>query len=299
LYAVGSPDARSEVVVTANYKLTFDIVRHALVGHSVWLLVLGTRGINVWCAAGKGTFGTAELVHRLAAVKLDHIVSHRRLILPQLGAPGVAAHRVQKETGFRVVYGPIEIRDLAAFLAAQYTATPAMRRKTFTVRERLVLIPVELVGALKIVLLGAALFVLVSGLSGPGTFWANASGRGLFAALALACSAIGGAALVPALLPWLPGRAFSAKGLVVGSIVALALVGGVLGRPATAAQWLDAAAWLVIVPALHSFAAMNFTGASTFTSLSGVKKEMRYAVPLQVGAFGAGTLAWLTACFFI
>jgi hypothetical protein len=27
---------------------------------------------------------------------------------------------------------------------------------------------------------------------------------------------------------------------------------------------------------------MNFTGSSTFTSLSGVKKEMKTAVPLQI-----------------
>jgi hypothetical protein len=28
--------------------------------------------------------------------------------------------------------------------------------------------------------------------------------------------------------------------------------------------------------------AMNFTGSSTYTSLSGVKKEMRIAVPVQI-----------------
>jgi len=35
---------------------------------------------------------------------------------------------------------------------------------------------------------------------------------------------------------------------------------------------------------------MNFTGASTFTSLSGVKKEMKYALPLQIvlGIAGLG-----------
>jgi CO dehydrogenase/acetyl-CoA synthase gamma subunit (corrinoid Fe-S protein) len=69
--------------------------------------VLDTQGINVWCAAGKGTFGTDELVHRIEATQLHDVVRHRVLILPQLGAPGVAAHDVKKRSGFTIEYGPV------------------------------------------------------------------------------------------------------------------------------------------------------------------------------------------------
>ena len=55
LYAVGNPDAESEVIVTANFKMSFDRLRSQLTGRDFWILVLDTRGINVWCAAGKGT----------------------------------------------------------------------------------------------------------------------------------------------------------------------------------------------------------------------------------------------------
>jgi len=65
LHRIGKPTRESEVLVTANYKLTVDVVRRELKGLDAWLLVLDTRGVNVWCAAGKGTFGTAELVRRL------------------------------------------------------------------------------------------------------------------------------------------------------------------------------------------------------------------------------------------
>ena len=54
LYAIGNPDDTSPVLVTGNYKLTFDAVREALDGRDAWLLVVDSRGINVWCAAGKG-----------------------------------------------------------------------------------------------------------------------------------------------------------------------------------------------------------------------------------------------------
>jgi acetyl-CoA decarbonylase/synthase complex subunit gamma len=41
---------------------------------------------------------------------------------------------------------------------------------------------------------------------------------------------------------------------------------------------------------MASFLAMNFTGASTFTSLSGVVKEMKIALPLQIISAGLGIL---------
>ena len=50
---------------------------------------------------GKGTFGTDELVLRIEQANLGEVVRHRRLILPQLGAPGVAAHEVEERTTLR------------------------------------------------------------------------------------------------------------------------------------------------------------------------------------------------------
>ena len=98
LYAVGFPTQESDVFVTANYKLSFDALRKNLTGENGWILVLDTKGVNVWCAAGKGTFGTKELVNRIRIVSLEKVVNHKRLILPQLGATGVAAHKVKEET---------------------------------------------------------------------------------------------------------------------------------------------------------------------------------------------------------
>jgi len=89
LYAIGKPDGNSPVLVSANYKLTFDVLRKNLVGLDCRLLILDTKGVNVWCAAGKGTFGTDELVNRIQATGLSEVVTHKRLILPQLGASGV------------------------------------------------------------------------------------------------------------------------------------------------------------------------------------------------------------------
>jgi len=46
------------------------------------------------------------------------------------------------------------------------------------------------------------------------------------------------------------------------------------------------AAYLFLLPPLASFLAMNFTGSTTYTSLSGVVKEMWIAVPAQIISAG-------------
>ncbi|RJX20638.1 MAG: hypothetical protein C4563_06035, partial [Desulfobulbus sp.] len=90
LYCVGNAGPESPVLATANYKLSFDALRRELAGIDAWILVTDTRGINVWCAAGKGTFCADEIGLQVLRAKLDQVVRHRELILPQFGATGVA-----------------------------------------------------------------------------------------------------------------------------------------------------------------------------------------------------------------
>ena len=108
-----------------------------------WILVLDTKGVNVWCAAGKGTFGTKELVHQIKAYEIDKIISHKNIIVPQLGATGVAAHEVKSITGFHVIYGPVLAKDINAFVLAGLKATSGMRKIKFPLKERIKLIPVD------------------------------------------------------------------------------------------------------------------------------------------------------------
>jgi acetyl-CoA decarbonylase/synthase complex subunit gamma len=277
--------------------MSFDRLREALPGRDMWMLVLDTRGINVWCASGKGTFGTDELVGRIETSGLSKVVSHRELVLPQLSGPGVAAHHVKKLSGFRVIYGPIRAKDLPAFLDNGLEAPPDMRLKTFTISERIALIPLELVQALRAGVIVILILFLVSVLGRLGGGWANALSHGLFSAVAILTAILTGAVLTPVLLPWLPGRAFSLKGLTLGLLAAviLTVVCGV--DWVTTTGRLEVSAWLLLIPALSAYLAMNFTGASTYTSLSGVKKEMRWALPLQIGAGIIGLILWIGSQF--
>lgn len=280
LYAVGKPDHASCVLVSANYKMTFDALRSELTGLNCWVLILDTKGINVWCAAGKGTFGTDELVARIADTGLAEKVTHRTLVLPQLGAPGVCAHDVAKRTGFSVVYGPVRARDIRAFLRSGFRATEEMRRVNFTVWDRLALVPMELVPAVKVsaLVFGAA---LLANLIAVRPF-------GLPDAIIYAGALVTGTVVVPVLLPLVPGRAFAWKGWLLGLVWTAGLT------------WLNgwfvpefvvrATGYLLVLPSLSAFLAMNFTGSSTYTSFSGVIREMKIAVPLIALSSVAGIL---------
>ncbi|MCL6591119.1 MAG: acetyl-CoA synthase subunit gamma [Firmicutes bacterium] len=286
LYAVGNPGPNSPVLVSANYKMSFDRLRQELGGLDLWILVLDTKGINVWCAAGKGAFGTRELVSRLSSVKLGEVIDHRRLILPQLGAPGVAAHEVLKLSGFKVFYGPVRAKDIPEYLNAGMKTTPGMRNVRFGFRDRLVLTPIELVGAFKpaLILLGV-LFIVNFIMDTTAPFYLLL-GRTLVNFLPYLGALLVGTVLVPALLPFIPGRALAWKGWLLGLVWA----GVYLWLTAPAGNWLRIASHLLLLPSIVSFLAMNFTGATTYTSLSGVVKEMKFAIPMQISSAGLGVL---------
>jgi hypothetical protein len=274
LYRLGSPGPDTPVFASANYTLSFDALRSALAGINGYILVLDTKGINVWCAAGKGTFGTEELIRRIDATGLATVVSHRKIIVPQLGAPGISWPEVVRKTGFTVEYGPVRTHDLPAYIRA-HTATPEMRSVQFPLWDRIVLIPVELVHITLPAIVAAAMLWF---LAGP------------VAALAAIAAVIAGTVLLPVLLPFIPTQDFSTKGLLLGGVVALPFAAAFATAPALPgwAATIGAVIPLLTMPAVTAYLALNFTGSTTFTSRTGVKKEIFRYVPVMTLMAGFG-----------
>ena len=294
LYGIGNPDKNSEVLVTANFKLTFDHLRKELSGINAWILVLDTRGVNVWCAAGKGTFSTRELVKRIRLSALEQIVDHKRVIVPQLGATGVSAREVKKQSGFKVVYGPIRAEDIPRFLHDGKQADKAMRQVTFPMYERFILTPVEIGIALKQALLTALVLLIISGF-GPGIFSvSDAWHRGVVAVSALAAGMFSGLFVAPVLLPFVPSRIFAVKGMITGAALAVPTL--FLLTPAVKGVAEYTALFLFSV-CVSSFLAMNFTGTTPYTSPSGVEKEMKRFIPVQLTALVLSFGLWIYAAF--
>ncbi len=295
IYAVGNPDENSKVLVSANYKLSFDALRQELETLDAWILVIDTKGVNVWCAAGKGTFGTEELINRIEQTNLKNLVVHRKLIVPQLGAPGVSAHSVKKQSGFSVIYGPVRASDLLDFIKQGMKASEKMRQVNFPIIDRLKLVPVEFVVGGRHFIFIMAVFFLLSGFSKTGFSFDQVRSIGMLTVINLAFAFIAGTVLGPVLLPWMPGRYFFIKGFFAGLILFMVSFLTHL----TGSNLLDIIAWFLLISAISSYLTMNFTGASTYTSLSGVRKEMKIAIPIQIFAAISGCLIWITGRFIM
>ena len=201
---------------------------------------------------------------------------HLTLILPQLSAPGVAAHEVKQRSGFKVEYGPVRAAELPKYFR-NHQATPEMRQVHFNLGDRLILIPVELVGVLLPMLIAAvALYFLA----------------GYLMSIAVVAAILAGVVLFPILLPYLPTHDFSTKGFILGGLVALpfALVAVFSHNPDTTLwrQISGALTNMLIWPPVTAFVALNFTGSTTFTSRSGVRREMFKYIPIMAWIFGSG-----------
>jgi hypothetical protein len=281
LYALGNPITDSPVFVTANYALSFDALRTSLTNIDCYILVLDTKGINVWCAAGKGTFGTEELTNRINVTSLNQVVKHRKLILPQLGAPGVAAHKIKTITGFHVVYGPIRASDIPEFMKIQ-EATPEMRRVSFNLKDRFLLVPVEFVSMLIPLLIATTILYFIGG---------------ILTSISVAAAILAGVVLFPILLPWIPTHNFSTKGFILGGLITIPFALSQFFPSPDPPLWQStsrAVAFILTLPAITAYLSLNFTGATTFTSRSGVKREIYKYIPIMAWTFGGGLVLSIT-----
>ena len=189
----------------------------------------------------------------------------------------MAAHEVKKRTGFSVEFGPVRAKDLPEYLTIS-KATPAMRRVQFTLRDRLLLVPVEFIQFLLPLLLVAVIVYFTAGTR---------------AAVGAVSAILAGVVLFPILLPWIPTHNFSTKGFILGGIVALPFFLITLLANPEFELWQRvgfALAYLLALPPVTAFIALNFTGATTFTSRSGVKREMFAYIPVMAWMFGAGII---------
>lgn len=206
LRRIGDPGRECPVLVTCNFDLTVKRLTRALRGVDAWLLVCESKGVNVWCAAGADEFNTHSVVSAVKTSGVADRVDHRELILPPLGAPGVCAHEVRRQTGWAVRWGPVRAEDIPRFLADDGRRDEAMKRVTYDWRER---IDTALGSLFPFYLIGAVVFAL---------FWRDllvdylAVGAGAFLVFMLAC-------------PWIPGRRGLTKVIVLDALLGMILIG--------------------------------------------------------------------------
>ena len=164
----------------------------------------------------------------------------------------------------------------------------------FNLKDRLVLITIELVFSGRYIVPAMLITGLLSGFRGRVYSIGHLQSGAPPIMISLLLGWLSGAALGPALLPWLPGRSFAFKGLMAGIL-------GLLIFPAAAfplhLEPLDVLMALTVIPVVSSFLTLLFTGSSTYTSLSGVRQEMKVAIPIQLALISMATGIWIVARF--
>jgi NAD-dependent dihydropyrimidine dehydrogenase PreA subunit len=205
LTRIGNPDHDSPVLVTCNFYLTVRRLMRNLRESDVWLLVVDSKGVNVWCAAGGEEFNTRSVVSAVRTSGISDLVDHRTLILPPLGAPGIRGKDIEDQIGWFVRWGPVRAKDIPLFLASGQHRSEEMKRVTYSWIERLdtalgSLFPFYLIGAIGFLVFGRQLllhYLLV--------------GIAAFLFFMLSC-------------PWLPGKRGLTKAIFLNVVLGLSLV---------------------------------------------------------------------------
>ena len=160
LRVLGNPGPGAPVFLTCNFDLTVRRVVQALEGVDCYLLVAPSKGINVWCASAGGILNAHSVTSVLKTSRIGDRVTHRRLVLPQLAAPGVDTALVQQISGWHCVFGPVNAEDIPAYLEANCQKSAEMRHVGFPLRDRLEMAtmwaaPISLLAGIPVVLLNA------------------------------------------------------------------------------------------------------------------------------------------------
>jgi hypothetical protein len=274
LYALGNPDKKSPLIATCNYKLTFYILRKDMEDMNAWILVLDTNGVNVWCASGKGTFSSRELMYQMNKWKVKEITGINKVILPQLGATSMEPHLVKKIMNIDIIYGPVRSSDFKKFVS-EGKASNEMRKVNFKLKDRIVLTTVEIVQNIEF-WIGAFIICALFTITGSEVF-------GFYKVFIMAMPTLIGLFMATIVfhvfLPILPGKYFSLKGLLLGLLPAAM----VLLKPEMfylKKEYAFLVGYAILILVMTSWITFKFTGSTTYTSMSGVEIETKKIMPV-------------------
>ncbi|MFQ6084219.1 MAG: HgcAB-like fusion protein [Candidatus Aminicenantia bacterium] len=133
----GNPGENSPVFVTSNFDLTVKRVSKYLKNLDCYLLIAPSKGINVWCASTGGFLNAHSIISVVKTSRIGEKVKHRRLILPQLSAPGIDTELIKKETGWHSKFGPVYAEDIPRYVKNKFKKTKEMNLVKFSFSARL------------------------------------------------------------------------------------------------------------------------------------------------------------------
>ncbi len=134
---IGNPDENSPVLLTCNFHLTILRLKKATRGLNYHLLVANSKGINVWCAATGDSLNNHSVVSVIKTSGIEDKVNHKNIILPQLAAPGIESKVIQKRVGWKILWGPVDAKDILDYFEANFEKSAEMKQVEFRFVQRI------------------------------------------------------------------------------------------------------------------------------------------------------------------
>lgn len=269
----------SPLLVTANYHLTvFVLVRR--LRRNVRLLVVDTDSINVWCAAGKGTFCNDAIFAQMNRYEQHLPKDDRRLklILPKLSLAGVDLPAL-REAGYDAIIGPVYGKDLPTYLSNEPYKDRDTDRVLFGLQSRLFTAPPGLLQTLKY---GVTLLLALWLVQQKWQFALPVAGvLGLTAVLTIA---------YPVCFPYLPGKWFAVKGLSLAIVVSAALCALAAGGLVSQGNLITA---ILFTLASGMYFGQSYSGNSAVSNGTSVRKETARLLPVYVLLYMATLAAFI------
>jgi acetyl-CoA decarbonylase/synthase complex subunit gamma len=256
LYHIGELDEEAPVLVTGNCFLTVFLLARRLRHKRIRLLIIDTRGINVWCSASKGQFSANEIVEKAAQCDLLTGKGRIKMVLPKFSLSGVNLDELRKN-GIVPTIGPLYAKDVPAFLQKEKLRNQTDDVVHFGLRSRAF---TALPTAIQFFYYFLGAYVISLGYVIPGMIWI----------------ATGLAFIYPVLFPWLPGRLFSIKGL------SLALLVSILNLLIHYGSVTEQLPLTIFIFATSVFIALSYTGNSAVSNYTSVRKETARFLPVVV-----------------
>jgi len=263
-------DFNTPLIVTANYHLTVFLLWRTLRRLNVRILVIDTGGINVWCSSGKGNFSAQAIIKQLSRFPAEMLGNNGKLelILPKLSLAGVNLREL-RQAGYKPRIGPIYRQDIPEFLESGEAKDMKDARYSFSLRDRLFILPATLLQTGHYALYLAAALYIWHHFFPTGTHWQ-------ILPLSLALSL-----LYVLLFPRLPGRAFTTKAISLYALLALVIITQLSANNSWPEDSYSLLFYSLFTAGFLLFFALSFTGNSGVSNYSLVKREIIRFLPVS------------------
>jgi acetyl-CoA decarbonylase/synthase complex subunit gamma len=122
IHKIGETTAKSPLLLTTNFSLTYYTVEGEVEGSKVPtnILVVDTEGTSVLTAWAAEKFTTDQISTAMKKYEAEKVAPHKKIVIPGLIA--VESGKLQEETGWEVVVGPKEASGIPSYLKANWSA---------------------------------------------------------------------------------------------------------------------------------------------------------------------------------